>query len=438
MGVRTQRRARRNARRRNWFALAPVGIIAVLLLVIIQPEPGTTSNMWVDAPEIRYALLEQPGEPLQAHTFYREVKAGDTLESILVEGGCSRSDALQLVKEFSKAIDPTQLRIGELFRFRYGSDAEIDKVALKIRGWGEITGVRQPEGFAVHAAPAEERSEELTVSGTIETTLYDTLIAAGENPLLIDRMFDVFQWDIDFFRLQKGDRFRAIVEKRYRGEDFVGYGPIIAARFDHQKESYEGFYNLSSDGTAGYFTREGRPVKKQFLKAPLKFPRITSGYTHRRFHPVLKSYRPHLAIDYGAPTGTPVMTTADGVIVHAGRARGEGNYIRVRHTRSLETWYLHLSKFAEGIRKGTKVEQGQVIGYVGSTGLSTAPHLDYRVKQDGRFINPLELRSVTPDPLDKVELARFLERVESLTARLEDFPATDTEHGTLIASNHTP
>lgn len=434
MGARTQRKTRR-----NWFALVPVGIVAVLLLVIVQPEPGSVaSNGWAEAPEIRYDLLEQPGEPLKAHTFYREVQPGDTLESILIEGGCSRGDALALAREFSKAVDPTQLKIGELFRFRYGSDAEIDRVALKIRGWGEITGVRQGEGFAVHAAEAEERSEEIPVSGTIHTTLYDALIAAGESPLLIDRMFDVFQWDIDFFRLQEGDTFRAIVEKRYRGDDFVGYGPVVAARFDHEGNSFEGFYNLSDDGMAGYFTRDGRPLKKQFLKAPLKFPRITSGYTNKRFHPVLKRYRAHPAIDYGAPTGTPVMTTADGVVVLATRGRGEGNYVRIRHTRNLETWYLHLSKFADGVRKGTKVEQGQIIGYVGSTGLSTAPHLDYRVKENGKWINPLELRSVTPDPLGKVEMARFLERVETLTAKLDQFPAPDGESGTLIASNETP
>ncbi len=433
MGVRTQRKGP------NWFAFAPVGIVGILLLVMISPSSGTVASTdWAGTPEIRYEMLEQPGEPLQAHTFYREVRPGDTLETIFVEGGCSRGDALELAREFSKAIDPTQLRIGELFQFRYGSNAEIDRVGLKVRGWGEITGVRRQDGFSVRSRQAEERSEEIAVSGVIETTLYDTLIAAGESPLLIDGMHDVFQWDIDFFRLQKGDRFRAIVEKRFRGDDFVGYGPVIAARFEHQGNSYEGFYNLSQDGISGYFTRDGRPVKKQFLKAPLKFPRVTSGFTHKRFHPILKTYRPHLAIDYGAPTGTPVMTTADGVIVHASRSRGEGNYVRVRHTRNLETWYLHLSKFADGLKKGAKVEQGQMIGYVGSTGMSTAPHLDYRVKEDGKFINPLELRSVTPDPLGKVELAQFLERVQSLTAQLEEFPATDGTESTLIASNHTP
>lgn len=428
-----QRRANR-----NWFAFAPIAIMTLLLVTIVQPaietDPG---NPWVSAPPIKYELLERPAEPLGSHTFFREVRQGDTLESILVEGGCSRSDALQLASEFAKAIDPTQLRVGELFRFRYGSDAQIEKVSLKVRGWGEISGVRESRGFAVQTIPAEEHSAEITIDGTIETTLYDALIAHGESPLLIDEMYEVFQWDIDFFRLRRGDHFRVIVEKRFRGEDFVGYGPVLAARFEHDGRPYEGYFNETLGGTSGYYTRDGRPVKKQFLKAPLKFPRVTSGFSNRRFHPILKTYRPHLAIDYGAPTGTPVMTTADGVVVFAGRGRGEGNYVRVRHTRNLETWYLHLSKFDSEIRKGTKVTQGQTIGYVGATGLATAPHLHFAVKENGRFINPADLRSITPDPLGRQELADFLERVELLTARLDAPTRPGEEDGTLLASNRS-
>lgn len=407
----------------------------MILLTIIRPgTDGGSAYSWATTPEIRYDILDQPGEPLGSHTFYLRVDEGDTLETILLDGGCDRGDAFLLAREFSKAINPKNLRIGELFRFTYGNDAEIEEVSIRIKGWGEVVGVRGEDGFAVEPKPAAERVEELVLDGTIETTLYDTLLAKGESPVLIDRIYDVFQWDIDFFRLREGDRFRVIIDKIYRGDDFVGYAPVTAARFVHDGTPYEGFYNETSDGIGGYYTRDGRPVRKQFLRAPLRFPRITSGYTHRRFHPVLKSYRPHLAIDYGAPTGTPVMTTADGVVAFAGRAKGNGNYIRIRHTRELETWYLHLSRFAKGVRNGSRVEQGQVIGYVGSTGLATAPHLDYRVKKRGVFINPKELRSIAPDPLAPAELASFRNRVELLAQRLDSPIDQTSEQATLVAS----
>ncbi|MDX1582146.1 MAG: peptidoglycan DD-metalloendopeptidase family protein [Thermoanaerobaculia bacterium] len=427
---RTKRRIGRSS-----LGLIPISIVGITLLTLIYPVIGKgQANRWAAPPEIDYSLLNEPGEPLGAHTFLHRVGEGDTLESILLKGGCDRHDAFLLSRELSKAVDPRRLRIGELFRFSYGSNAEIEKVSIRIKGWGEVVGVRSEDGFAVESRPAAETSEEVVVDGMIDTTLYDTLVDGGESPLMIDRLYDVFQWDIDFFRLRRGDGFRAIIEKRYRGSDFVGYGPVIAAHFEHDGTRYEGFYNETADGIGGYYTRDGRPVKKQFLKAPLRFPRVTSGFAQKRFHPVLKTYRPHLAIDYGAPTGTPVMTTADGVVTFAGRERGEGNYVRVRHTRELETWYLHLSRFAEGIRKGSKVEQGQIIGYVGATGLATGPHLDYRVKQRGAFINPKTLRSITPDPLGRTELVSFLDRVRVLAARLDQPHETPSEESTLIAS----
>ena len=155
------------------------------------------------------------------------------------------------------------------------------------------------------------------------------------------------------------------------GRAVTGYGPIAAARFHHNGQTYEAFRFTDSNGNPGYYSPTGAPLRKQFLRSPLKFSRITSGYTNRRFHPVLKIFRAHPGIDYGAPVGTPVMVTADGVVASAGFGRGEGNMVRVRHANGMETYYLHLSKFAKGIRSGTRVQQGQVIGYVGKTGLAT-------------------------------------------------------------------
>jgi murein DD-endopeptidase MepM/ murein hydrolase activator NlpD len=181
---------------------------------------------------------------------------------------------------------------------------------------------------------------------------------------------------------------------------------------------YEAFRHEMEDGRAGFYASTGAPLRKQFLKAPLKFPRLTSGFSKKRFHPVLKYFRPHYGVDYGAPIGTPVMTTADGVVVEARYSPGEGNFIRIRHSSRIDTSYLHLSRYAKGLKKGTKVVQGDVIGYVGMTGLATGPHLDYRVAENGKWLDPLKLKSITPDPLRGASLRQFRASVAHLQPRL--------------------
>jgi murein DD-endopeptidase MepM/ murein hydrolase activator NlpD len=235
----------------------------------------------------------------------------------------------------------------------------------------------------------------------------------------VQELVDVFQWDIDFFELQMGDSFQLVVDKRFAGNELVGYGPIVAARFTHHGTTYEAFRHETPDGRAGYYGRGGRPLRKQFLRAPLQFSRITSGFSKRRFHPVLHLFRPHHGVDYGAPIGTPVMTTADGVVVAAHYSAGEGNFVRIRHSSRIETSYLHLSRFAKNLKAGTKVTQGDVIGYVGMTGLATGPHLDYRVSDDGVWLDPLKLKSITPDALGGPSLRQFRDRVGELTSRLD-------------------
>jgi murein DD-endopeptidase MepM/ murein hydrolase activator NlpD len=267
------------------------------------------------------------------------------------------------------------------------------------------------------------REVETTISATIHSSLYEALREQGEGPQLVQQLVDVFQWDIDFFELRDGDAFSLVVTKQYSGNDLIGYGPIRAARFTHKGTTYEAFRNDRTDGdvnggSSGYYAASGTPLRKQFLKAPLKFSRITSGFTKRRFHPVLKYFRPHYGIDYGAPVGTPVMSTADGVVIEARYSPSEGNFIRVRHSSRIDTCYLHLSRFTKGLKRGTKVKQGDVIGYVGMTGLATGPHLDYRVSDGGTWLNPLKLKSITPDPLRGDSLRHFRSSVARLQPHL--------------------
>jgi murein DD-endopeptidase MepM/ murein hydrolase activator NlpD len=209
-----------------------------------------------------------------------------------------------------------------------------------------------------------------------------------------------------------------VVKKKYSGADAVGYGPIVAATFTHDGQTFEAFRDESTAGRGGYYSRTGTPLRKQFLRAPLQFSRITSTFSNHRFHPLLHYFRPHHGVDYGAPVGTPVMTTADGVVVDARYNAGEGNFVRIRHSSRIETSYLHLSRFAKNIRRGTKVTQGDVIGYVGATGLATGPHLDYRVSDGGTWLDPLKLKSITPDPLRGDSLRQFRARVVQLVPKL--------------------
>lgn len=408
-------------------AALPIAIPLLLAAVTIEsaaPPANTAASL--AAPDLHYSDLAPPSPAgLPEHSFILTFEENDTLDAVLTEGGLSRADSAALNQEFGRSIDLRRLSPGHLVRFHYDTDRNVDSVQMKVSGWGDIEALRSPEGsFNVTPRPAMQRSVKSDVAATIDTSLYDALRAAGEQPQLVQQLVDVFQWDIDFFSLQRGDSFSLVVEKKFVGGEAFGYGPILAARFIHDGVTYEAFRHQTKDGRgrAGYYARVGTPLRKQFLRAPLKFTRITSGFSKKRFHPVLQYVRPHHGVDYGAPVGSPVMTTADGVVMEAGRNRGEGNYVRIRHTSRIDTSYLHLSRVAKGIKPGTRVTQGDVIGYVGKTGLATGPHLDYRVNDGGKWLDPLKLKSITPDPLRGASLHQFKNDVARLLPRLSSAP----------------
>ena len=409
-------------RPRVYVALAlPIVIPLFLAAIRAQPEVDAQQTMasLLAPPPLRYDELRRPFRAdLPQHSLILTVEKNDTLDQLLVAGGLTRNESALLTSELAKTVDVRRLRPGHMLRFHYDATGTVDAVQLKVTGWGEVKAVRDAAGFQVKAEEAVTREVETAISATIDRSLYEAVRDAGEGPQLVAQLTDIFQWDIDFFELRKGDAFSLVVTKHYAGADLIGYGPIVAARFTHKDTTFEAFRQEMPDGRAGYYASSGTPLRKQFLKAPLKFTRVTSGFTKKRFHPVLKYFRPHYGIDYGAPVGTPVMTTADGVVVEARFKPGEGNFIRVRHSSRYDTCYLHLSRFAKGIKRGTRVNQGDVIGYVGMTGLATGPHLDYRVSENGKWLNPLNLKSITPDPLRGSALARFHANVARLTPRL--------------------
>jgi len=275
-------------------------------------------------------------------------------------------------------------------------------------------------GFVVNRVPIEYETTTVTVSGTINDSLFQAVDDSGEGPSLVFAIARIYEWDIDFTRdLRQGDSFSLVVEKRHREGAFAGYGRVLAARFDNQGDSYYAILFEETEGRASYFNLEGRSMRKAFLRAPLEFTRISSGFNLRRMHPILNEFRAHPAIDYAAPIGTPVRTVGDGTVTFAAFNGGSGNMVKIQHRNGYETWYLHLNGFARGIRKGARVNQGQLIGYVGTTGLSTGPHLCFRMRLNGQYVNPLNVKTPPADNVSKEKMKAFKRVVQQLRPLLD-------------------
>jgi murein DD-endopeptidase MepM/ murein hydrolase activator NlpD len=294
------------------------------------------------------------------------------------------------------------------------------RIAYAASPWVGFAAVARGEGgWAVERTETQPDVRTAVVSGEVKTSLFQAVDDAGESPQLLIDLVDVFSSDFDFTAdTRAGDHFRLIVEKRYAGKTFVDYGRILGAQYVSDARVLTGVAFESRAGARPmWYDLEGRSLKKSFLKSPLEFTRITSGFTYARPHPILGGTRPHLAIDYGAPVGTPVRAVADGVVVSAGWAGGNGIQVKLRHRSGYETMYNHLSRAS--VKAGGRVKQRQVIGLVGSTGLSTGPHLDYRVSKNGIFVNPLGEKFLPGEPIAARDRARFDAHARTLVTRME-------------------
>ncbi len=256
--------------------------------------------------------------------------------------------------------------------------------------------------------------------GTITNSLYESAVKSGLSPEIVMDLTDIFGWDINFFTdIQDGDTFTVLYEKYSVQDRFRGYGRVLAARFVVKGEEHLAVY-FDNKGKHGYYDEHGKPIRKLFLKAPLNYRRISSGFSHHRLHPVFHVRRPHLGVDYAAPSGTPVVALGEGRITASGWARGFGKAITIRHPGGYITHYGHLRGFAKGITKGRHIEQGDVIGYVGATGIATGPHLDFRVQYRGKYTNPLRLEPVNGPTLHGPVLARFKQQSLKELTLLDD------------------
>ena len=263
-------------------------------------------------------------------------------------------------------------------------------------------------------------------TGIIETSLYNSIMDSGGSPMLVNELADVYAWEIDFFGLQKGDAFKIIYERfEVNGQD-AGMGKILGSWFRHMEKPFYAVQYDQGDGEE-YFDGEGNSLRKTFLKAPLRFSRISSRFSYSRLHPVLKIRRPHTGVDYAAPKGTPVVAVGDGTVIMAAYKGGGGNSVKVKHNGNYTTGYLHLWRYGKGIKKGVKVIQGQVIGYVGSTGLSTGPHLDFRFWKNGKPVDPLKIDPPSANPIKEDHMDSYIKIKNAMIRELDDISAPEVQ-----------
>jgi murein DD-endopeptidase MepM/ murein hydrolase activator NlpD len=342
-----------------------------------------------------------------------------TLDSILRQYSLRTELVEAAVRSAAGVFNPRRLRAERPYRLVRSLDGLLREFEYQIDADRFLRIVNrdpsEPALLDAQILPYEKTTEIVSVRGAIDAahpSLVAAMTAAGETIQLAMSLADVMSGQIDFQSdLQPGDAFDVLFEKSTREGQFAGYGALLGARVSADGREHQAFRWINpATGRAAYYDESGRSLKRFMLRSPLKFePRITSGFSRSRLHPVFRTYRAHLGIDYGAPAGSPVVAVANGAVVSAGWAGGGGNQVRLRHDGGYESLYLHLSSFASGVRAGSRVAQGQLIGYVGSTGTATGPHLDYRLKRNGVFLNPLqEHRRMPPgDPIPAAALAGF-------------------------------
>lgn len=363
-----------------------------------------------------------------------QITPGMILGQLLQDRGMDYRAIEQLARNADSVFRVTKIRLGKPYAllsrdstqgpdyFIYEPNA-YEYVVYHLRDDLEVKRVKRPVEKRIRAS-----------AGQINSSLWQAMVENGMSFELAAKMEGVLQWSVDFHHLQKGDQFKLIYEEDFVQGEQVGIGDIKAAYYKSGAKTYHAFYYRSEE-QEGYYDLEGRPMKAPFLKAPVKYSRISSRYNLRRYHPILKRVRPHYGTDYAAPYGTPIYAVGDGVVSHAAYTSGNGRYVKIRHNDTYQTQYLHMQAFADGIRKGVQVRQGQVIGYVGSTGLATGPHVCFRFWKNGKQVNHLRLNFPAEDPLPEDELPAYFELRDRYLAQLEAVSMVESPAGEATANS---
>jgi murein DD-endopeptidase MepM/ murein hydrolase activator NlpD len=382
-----------------------IGGIITLSVILLSRHPvyqGEILVEYTDTLENQQIVIREYG--LAVDSFYiitGKVGRNQTLSTILGSYGVSNDTIYKLTLASDGVFNLRKIRMGNPYKVFCSKDTThrmlhfiyehtpIDYVMFSLEDSIRVTRQEKPV-----------RLQSREVSGMITSSLWNTMLDNGIDPMLAFELSEIYAWSIDFFGLQEGDAFKVFYEEQYVDSNYIGFGKIQGAVFYHAGEE---FYAVPfiQDSVESYFDQEGNSLRKAFLKAPLRYSRISSRYSHNRLHPILKVRRPHLGVDYAAPIGTPVLAIGDGKIIKTGNTKGNGNWIKIQHNSVYATAYLHLSHYARGIQTGSYVRQGDIIGYVGSSGLSTGPHLDFRFYKNGYPVDPLKVEAPPVQPVSE-------------------------------------
>jgi murein DD-endopeptidase MepM/ murein hydrolase activator NlpD len=403
------------------FAVVALIILASLVIIILLrntfrpgPEYDVEEELYDPEPLTKYGI---PVDSLIM--FEGVVLPRETLSNILTRYNVSLATVDLLARRSHGIFDLRRIRAGNNYSVLCLNDS-LQTIKYFIYEESPTQYVVFDLGDSVHvytgAKEIERRIKE--TSGIIESSLWNALVGQGNNPQLALELSDIYAWTIDFFGIQRGDNFRAIYELLYVEGQPIGVGRVHAAHFQNSGNDFYAFYYVQ-DSIGDYFDEKANSLRKTFLKAPLRYSRISSHFSHSRLHPIHRVYRPHHGVDYAAPAGTPVMAIGDGIVTVARYRGANGNMVEIRHNSVHTTQYLHLSRYGKGIREGVRVQQGQVIGYVGSTGTSTGPHLDFRFYEHGKPINPLTVKSPPAEPVQENYKESYLAITDSLLNRLK-------------------
>lgn len=364
------------------------------------------------------AVVPEPPQPIREE-LKNTVPPGSSITALL--GNYFSAQEIYQLNKLSKNVFPfTKITAGQPYRI-ITIDGEFDSFVYEIDSEEELVISHRDGQLALDRQDIIYDVIVENVQGVITTSLFDAVNTIGEKPELAFILADIFGWDINFILdIRVGDTFQALVQKRFRDGNSAGYGRVLAAEFVNQGESFKAFRFKDGNQKNSFYNEKGENLRKAFLKAPLSFTRISSGYSMRRMHPIRKVWKSHPAIDYVAPIGTPIKTVGDGTISRKGYTKANGNFVEITHSNGYSAIYLHMNGFARGIKKGKRVTQGQLIGYVGQTGLATGPHLCFRMRRYGKPVNPLKLKVPSAKSVSSENLAVFKAQIDPYLARLEE------------------
>lgn len=396
---------------------------------LITPRPAISD-------ETSESVEEAPVAEVDSFEYQKSftVSRGDTLSVLFSKAGLNNSLLHSILSTNKEAKRFTELKIGQVITFIFDENQSLNALSSQINPLETIFLEKQTdadqESFAFRTEAATTQITEKFAQGTINGALFSATNKAGLPYALALDMANIFEYDIDFAQdLRKGDQFELIYEEKVLDGKAVGTGNILTARFTNRGKTYTAVRYTDKQGNTSYYNADGSSLRKAFIRTPVDFARISSRFSTGRRHPILNTIRAHKGVDYAAPRGTPIKATGDGRVISAGRKGGYGNTVVIKHGQRYKTLYAHMQGFAKGIRSGSTVKQGQIIGYIGTTGLSTGPHLHYEFLANGVHVDPLSQKLPAADPINPAEKQRFTEHSQPLLAKL------DLYQDTLLAQN---